>query len=78
MANMIQNATKTREIAPAGKSISAVMNSILDGEGMRKRFDELLGKRAPQFISSIISMVNADPSCKRRCMRPRTRWYRPP
>ena len=51
MANMIQNATKTREIAPAGKSISAVMNSILDGEGMRKRFDELLGKRAPQFIS---------------------------
>ena len=65
MANMIQNATKTREIAPAGKSISAVMNSILDGEGMRKRFDELLGKRAPQFISSIISMVNADPQLQK-------------
>ena len=29
---------------------------------MRKRFDELLGKRTPQFISSIVSMVNADKS----------------
>ena len=65
MANMIQNATKGREMASAAKRISAVMNTILDGEGMRKRFDELLGKRAPQFISSIISVVNADPQLQK-------------
>ena len=27
---------------------------------MRSRFDELLGKRTPQFISSLVSMVNAE------------------
>ena len=47
MANMIQNATKTREIAPAGKSISAVMNSILDGEGMRKLVNHFDGQCGP-------------------------------
>ena len=36
------------------------MNTLLDGEKMRSRFDELLGKRAPQFISSVVSLVNAD------------------
>ena len=46
--------------APAARSLGAMMNSLLDSEGYRKRFDELLGKRAPQFISSIISTVNAD------------------
>lgn len=65
MPNMIQNATKGRETAPAGKSIAAVMNAILDGDGMRKRFDELLGKRSPQFVSSIISLVNADPQLQK-------------
>jgi recombination protein RecT len=41
-------------------SINKLMNTFLDGEGMRKRFDDLLGKRAPQFISSLVSIVNAD------------------
>lgn len=61
MSNMIQKATQ-KTVAQAGtsKSISSMINSMLDGEGMRKRFNELLGKRAPQFISSVISLVNAD------------------
>ena len=41
-------------------SVTALVNSMLDKDGMRKRFDELLGKRTPQFVSSIVSMVNAD------------------
>ena len=36
------------------------MNAMLDGEKLRSRFDDLLGKRAPQFISSVVSLVNAD------------------
>lgn len=58
-ANKIQKATA----APADKAsqtVNQLMNSILDGEGMRKRFNDLLGKRAPQFVSSVVSMVNAD------------------
>ncbi len=56
--NIIQKATTE---APAKQpSVNALMNTFLDGEGMRKRFDDLLGKRAPQFLSSVVSLVNAD------------------
>ena len=57
----IQQATQAA--APAARQkqgVNAMMNAILDGEGMRRRFDELLGKRTPQFLSSIVSLVNAD------------------
>lgn len=59
----IENAVATTNQgakAVQGKSINALMNTMLDGEGMRKRFNDLLGERAPQFISSIVSLVNAD------------------
>lgn len=58
---LIQNAQAMQK-APQQKqaSVVALLNDMLDRDGMRKRFDELLGKRAPQFISSIVSMVNAD------------------
>ena len=42
------------------QTVNQVMNAMLDGEGMRKRFNDLLGKRAPQFVSSLVSLVNAD------------------
>lgn len=59
--NIIQKAQQSKEIQATEKqSVNLVMNSILDGEKMRSRFDELLGKRTPQFISSLVSMVNAD------------------
>ena len=60
-ANKIQKATTTAApAAKASQTVNQLMNGILDGEGMRKRFNDLLGKRAPQFISSVVSMVNAD------------------
>ena len=61
MANIIQNAAQA--IKPGVKQqqgINSILNSVLDKEGMRKRFDELLGARTPQFLSSIVSLVNAD------------------
>ena len=59
MATTIQKSIEN-QIAPKQPSINALMNSYLDGEGMRKRFDELLGKRSAQFVSSVVSMCNAD------------------
>ena len=59
MANIIQKATQA-EKPTAQPSVTAILNTYLDRDGMRKRFDELLGKRSPQFVSSIVSMVNAD------------------
>ena len=63
MAGEIQRATgRQGSVQRNGNppSINAVLNTFLDRDGLRKRFDELLGKRAPQFISSIVAMVNAD------------------
>nr|DAS32197.1 MAG TPA: RecT protein [Caudoviricetes sp.] len=63
----IQNALQTSHSAEmqtantaAKTGVTAILNSMLDSDGYRKRFDELLGRRAPQFISSIITLVNAD------------------
>lgn len=57
----------------AKKSVQSLLNSMLDSDGYRKRFDELLGKRAPQFISSIVSLVNADVNLQKAfCEAPQT------
>lgn len=59
--NIIQAAAQKKDIKETEKkSVNLVLNSILDSEKMRGRFDELLGKRTPQFISSLVSMVNAE------------------
>ena len=42
----------------AQQSVNTMLNGILDGEKMRRRFEELLGKRTPQFLSSLVSMIN--------------------
>lgn len=66
MANTIQNQIAKKEQnqvqAQQKQNVNQLMNTILDGEKMRGRFDELLGKRAPQFISSVVSLVNASPA----------------
>lgn len=56
----IAKAAEAKNTMQKQPSINTLMNSILDGEGMRKRFNDLLGERAPQFLSSIVSLVNAD------------------
>lgn len=59
IANAVQN---SRDISnkQASQSVNKMLNSVIDREGFRKRFDDLLGKRAPQFVSSVVSLVNAD------------------
>lgn len=63
MAGIIQKAT-SQAAQPQRNgnppSITATLNNYLDRDGLRKRFDELLGKLAPQFVSSIVSLVNSD------------------
>lgn len=65
MTNVIQNKIATTAAATAvekkeKQSIATLMNSYLDQEKMRARFDDVLGKRAPQFIASVVSLVNSD------------------
>lgn len=68
MAGKIQNQMaklNNQPAAPAQQSVNQIMNTILDTEKLRGRFNDLLGKRAPQFVSSLVSMVNADQSLQR-------------
>lgn len=63
MSSRIQNAVAAQTTAAATKasaSVNQLMAAMLDSEKMRTRFEELLGKRTPQFLSSLVSMVNAD------------------
>jgi recombination protein RecT len=62
MAGIISNAITERTDVQAvqKKTVNQLMNSMLDGEGLRKRFDDLLGKRSAQFVSSIVTLINAD------------------
>lgn len=55
---------KPAETAKVQQNVATMMNTMLDKEGFRKRFDELLGKRAPQFIASLVALMNADESLK--------------
>ena len=60
--NKIQAAVQqSKPEAKAQQSVNTMLNSLLDGEKMRRRFDELLGKRTPQFLSSLVSMINDNP-----------------
>ena len=61
----ITKAAEAKSAIQKQPSVNQLMNSILDGEGMRKRFTDLLGARAPQFLSSIVSLVNADKNLQR-------------
>ena len=57
--NKIQKAVQ--QLAPearAKQSVGVMLNGFLDGENMRRRFEELLGKRTPQFLSSLVSMIS--------------------
>lgn len=61
LARQAETAAKPRT---AKASIMTIMNSVLDGEGYRRRFEDLMGERTPQFVSSMISLVNASPELK--------------
>lgn len=61
MNGIIQQQASVMATAPQKKAVmnvGTVLNSLLDSEGMRKRFDALLGERSAQFISSVISVCN--------------------
>ena len=66
---VIQNKIATQANTAVEKtekqSVATLLNAYLDRDKMRARFDDVLGKRAPQFISSIVSLVNADVNMQR-------------
>ena len=63
--SLIQNAAAAPAPAQQAKqSVAQMVSALIDSNAMRKRFDELLGKRAPQYISAITSLITTDESGK--------------
>ncbi|MBQ1716689.1 MAG: recombinase RecT [Ruminococcus sp.] len=63
--SLIQNAAAAPAPAQqATQSVAQMVSALIDSNAMRKRFDELLGKRAPQYISAITSLITTDESGK--------------
>lgn len=50
---------QNQQQAMTDKSPAALMNELIDQEGIKNRINEILGKRAPQFTASLVSVVNA-------------------
>ena len=48
------------DIVKSDRSPAEILHNLISQPSIKSRFDEILGKRAPVFISSIISIVNAD------------------
>lgn len=61
--NAAKGIVKTQQENKAVKtpSVQSLLNDYLDQNGFRRRFDELLGGRSPQFISSVVTLVNGTP-----------------
>lgn len=54
-------AKKETGVGAAGNTIKGLM----DSPGIKKRFEEVLSKRAPQYMSSIVNLVNGDTNLKK-------------
>lgn len=69
MAGLIQNKVANKNVAPtqAAPDANKIINSILDGDKLRSRFNEILGARTPQFISSLVAVVNSEASLTKAC-----------
>lgn len=67
MEQLIKKAQE-QSVAPAQQaakqSVAQMVSALIDSNAMRKRFDELLGKRAPQYISAITSLITTDETGK--------------
>ncbi|SHH54409.1 recombination protein RecT [Caloranaerobacter azorensis DSM 13643] len=51
---------KNQLIQRKQSSITNSVKSLLNNEAIKKRFEEILKQRAPQYMSSIINLVNSD------------------
>ena len=58
----MENQLQTKEQGKVG--VVTQIKGILAEENVKMRFKEILGKKAPQFMSSIVNVVSASPQLK--------------
>lgn len=56
LKNQIANKASSNQDTPQGYTIKQLMTA----DSVKNRFEETLGKKAPQFMASVINLVNSD------------------
>lgn len=59
--NALENKLKERAEGKVGTAVQGTnIKSLLNSPAIKKRFEELMDKRAPQYMTSIINLYNSD------------------
>lgn len=62
--NTVKSALAKKKEGGVGSAGSSI-KSLMDSPVVKKRFEEVLGKKSPQFMSSIVNLVNGDTNLKK-------------
>lgn len=64
-ANSLKNQLANRKESGQTPAISNSVKGLMDSPAVKKRFEEVLCERAPQYMSSIVNLVNSDTNLKK-------------
>lgn len=59
-ANSLKTQLAAKANTPQNNTVTKTLKGLLDSPKTTKRFEEVLGKRAPQYMSSILNLYNSD------------------
>lgn len=64
-ASSLKNQLAKKEGAGQPSAITNNVKGLMDSPAVKKRFEEVLMERAPQYMSSIVNLVNSDVNLKK-------------
>ena len=64
-AKSLKSQLAKKEGAGQAPAITSNVKGLMDSPAVRKRFEEVLCERAPQYMSSIVNLVNSDTNLKK-------------
>ena len=64
-ASSLKNQLAKKEGTGQAPAIASSVKGLMDSPAVKKRFEEVLCERAPQYMSSIVNLVNSDVNLKK-------------
>jgi recombination protein RecT len=64
-ASSLKNQLAKKELVGQAPAIANSVKGLMDSPAVKKRFEEVLCERAPQYMSSIVNLVNSDTNLKK-------------
>ena len=64
-ASSLKNQLAKKEGVGQSPAIASTVKGLMDNPSIKKRFEEVLHERAPQYMSSIVNLVNSDVNLKK-------------